>query len=472
MIRVSDATATLSTIVSGVTSLTNVTDVYIDSSAGNDTTGTGAVGAPLRTHREFARRLNLGSSAFVGARARVTWSMNVNLVNNLPSSDPIEHVAILDQVTLKYINSGTLTQLASGTITAMTLVQSGPDTAAALTDTGLGGTTWTTVGMVKRIRNTTAGARLNTLAWTAKDLGSNQCRISNPTSVSGTGSSWQVGDTYVVEDVRKVYLGDLDIGLTGGAATALSTIQFQDVEIASFNAAGIACPRNASQLSFIGCKVSSALTFVIGNNAQDVFFACCLAGQTRSFGGLHFFKGCLFTGFYAAFGGLTSISRDTLFQGVGLLVGSGSVVLGDCGFFDATITTSNTTGSGISGGGSSLFAGSGGSLAIETQVTAGGGHLVYGSGNAGYGIDWRGLGGSIGYQTTLPTVTGTLGDFSLGGATQARAFDETALAGIGQQTALINTASGGWTNMAATIAGGGFAGNARNYEKNVSFCKR
>ena len=80
---------------------------------------------------------------------------------------------------------------------------------------------------------------------------------------------------------------------------------------------------------------------------------------------------------------------------------------------------------------------------------------LWGSGNAGVGVE-IGPGAQLAYRTgTFPTITGSGGDFTLAGATSGRAWDDAAGA---YTTAQSNT----WANLAATVASGGFGGNAHN----------
>jgi hypothetical protein len=84
--------------------------------------------------------------------------------------------------------------------------------------------------------------------------------------------------------------------------------------------------------------------------------------------------------------------------------------------------------------------------------TQGGTLTCWGSGNAGVGLEIRAnyanyVSGSLaGF-----TITGTGGDFSIGGLTSISAYDQAARTYTATRTT-------SWANMAATVAGGGFGG--------------
>jgi hypothetical protein len=138
-------------------------------------------------------------------------------------------------------------------------------------------------------------------------------------------------------------------------------------------------------------------------------------------------------------------------------------------FFGA-IASFNSTGSGFRVPGVNGASGNGAN--ITTQPGGSGVNRIWGSGHATSGVQ-IGPGCILdiltGANATITGSTPGTNDFALGGVATARAWDETADGGFGKQTLPIVCS---WANYNLSVAGGGFGGNARNYENGAAIVKR
>jgi hypothetical protein len=89
-------------------------------------------------------------------------------------------------------------------------------------------------------------------------------------------------------------------------------------------------------------------------------------------------------------------------------------------------------------------------------------HLLWGSGHRGYGLNLL-ANCSLAYESTIPKVTGTAGDFKLG-STSATAFYFDAT--YGRYVGGIPAAAREWWAMATPQQGGGYGGNAHQPDRN------
>jgi hypothetical protein len=444
----------LSIAPTGASVASTQTAWFIDPAAGNDnftgTAATNTVGTqvgPLKTYGEMSRR--------IGWRGVINQTTDVFLLGDLPTTDPLRIIFYFGPLGFMRFH-GTRTQVTSGTFTATTAINRATNTPQSVTDTSQA--TWTTF-LGKRVRITSAGPRLNAVAWVAKNLGGNAARVSPFTTYSTTyppvfnaGAATvtpQVGDTYVVENLSAVPDLVFDYSSTQDpfSNTAQVPISFEDM---AFSA-----PNNNTVGSVGATSTSSCVLFVacdVGNVMPGTGFmtaAACRFGSSApiqgsfSWSNLFVYSSLITTQPVITLGSLVSLDNDTLVQGTRLRVRrAGVLTIGSAAVFD----------NGVSQG---VIVEGGGALRISTAL--------YGNGNAGVGLQID-AGCAYAHYVTAAlaalTITGTAGDFQIGGAAPAtgvRIFDDTA----GTWTAKVATT---WANFQAARPGGfgGFAVNPVN----------
>lgn len=451
-----------------------ISDWYIDATNGNDeNNGIAQVSAPnnvgpLKTFTELTRRWARGQLNPPVNATYQTANCKVNILTDLPTTDRIAITGITfasSSVILWITGELGRTVQYTGTISAVTALNPATNQDYRFTDPGLNPTTF----LNKRCRITTAGARLNTTWFIAKDLGGNTARISTPgipqpmapaaafslLSLSYNQTTPQVGDTYVVENLPTVSFAVLDTG----SSTASQQIQFGEL---NFRNGGTFRSAGATGTVYIYASYMNAQQYDGGNVLLNCFTT---NGATR------------ITGLQQIYGGMISSANAFQVQGGTIFVGQmflcqGSPLMGtnirviSAQIWDCAINAS------INPGGHGVVIGkqitadrpNTGYMGlctsqIGTDIANGG--QIMGNGNTGKGV-WV----SAGSQMTVPpsgavlSVTGTAGDFQLDSGTTSRAWDE---AGGAYTAARNNT----WTLLGTTIGGGGFGGSAHNVQANA-----
>lgn len=450
-----------------------VANWYIDATNGNDENNgqaqvpsAGYIG-PLKTFAELTRRWARGQ---LNPPLNATYQTNnckVYILTDLPTTDRIvvQGITFASSSVILWITGelGRTTRY-TGTIASVTPLNPATNQDYRFSDAGLN----PTAQLNKRCRITTAGARLNTCWFIAKDLGANTARISTPGipqpllpaaafSLQNLGynqTTPQVGDTYVVEDLPSVTLVLSDTNANGQ-----QQVQWGDL---NFRNGGTFKSISVTPITYVYASYLNAQSYDGGSTVQNCFTT---NGSTR-INGIHNVYGGMISSanVFQCLGGSVFIGQMFLCQG-SPLTGTNLRVISSQ-IWDCAISGSiNPGGHGVvigkqvsSGRPNTGYIGLTTSP-IGTDIANGG--QIMGSGNAGKGL-WIAGDSSM----TVPpsgavlSVTGTGGDFQLDNGTTSRAWDE---AGGAYTAARNNT----WTLLATTIGGGGFGGSAHNVQSNA-----
>lgn len=356
---------------------------FINPSSGSDSANGSTSGTALATWAEYRRR--------VGALPVV--SSTVNVLGNLPASDPMRPPYVPDGSHVVITGALGTTTLATASVTATTTVNRATNTPNNITASGLSGN-WSALGLINQRGRVTSGARAGTVFWAAKDTGTKSARISQPTGQSPIDTQTQVvlqnGDPFVVETLPSV--ADLIF----------------DEPVSNIFSSGLNLTVSNLDLSQIAGVVPEAINGVFG----AIVFGGCNMGSIE---GSHQDFGCQYPDFFSAYignktisaglmqgdvqlypGGVIYASTGTISQGGGAwMISPGAVLIGgglDLGVFDSS-------GDGID------------SYGLVSDVDT-----LWGSGNTGFGL--RGFPQSWMTFNAAPTITGTSGNVNLGGDTQ------------------------------------------------------
>jgi hypothetical protein len=455
-----------------------MTDWFIDASTGNDANSGTTAATALRTHAELEKRINAGGKLLTPppdlSGLRIT---TVNILTDLPDTDPINlDGVVLGKDTYLLYKGGIASTDRTGTFTDVVAMNPASNQPFEVKDTAMSGAWQDDLG--RRIR-ITAGARNNTIMWVAKDLGGNRARVSNPSIVKAlVGAPFgdpygldqqapEPGDSYAVETLRKVSLGVVHVKSQGStnSISSIPVIALHELEIRDESKGGgiasIFCER--AVLAMHSCRMMPLLE---GFNWVTGGFVNCFVNlglvakgspTTLFHGGLVGVKavsppGGFFGGIQCLGGGAVILADDVMLQDVGMR--GQNLIIEAASVFDSATSSVAPGGHGVFAGGIALGAYIGGTVSL-TSVFSSAPPRLWGSGNAGVGVE-IGPGAQLAYRTgTFPTITGHGGDFTLAGATSGRAWDDAAGAyTIGRTTT--------WANLATTVASGGFGGNAHN----------
>jgi hypothetical protein len=442
---------------------------YIDPVTGVDSNDGASSLTALKTFAELARRWGV-----FGVLKPSTGSLiTVNILNDLPSTDRLScKISLAANVSV--LIKGVATTLATGTLSSVTVKARSTNTALSA-DFGAAVATFRIDGATPaRILNSTTGGVCHVL----KAISTNVARLSEPfvpptltstplTTISNSNRSTAFvdGNTWVAQGLTKVYLGDVEVqqeALFSGGAVAFQDLFFDTLGTVSGMVRGDVLTTSL----FYGCIMKSGFAL----SSETTFMYTSMSGGLSGFGKHARINGCAWFGGLSAHTSGLFIDYDTIFQGG---IGSNGITgpnmflkLGTVGVFDITAASANNApGAGVYVmAGTTCLMGGGG---LFDPSPAGTGHALWGSGNAGAGVEVA-PGGSCNYNTNCPTITGAAGDFKLAGATSSRAFDETAGAGAGAYTALISNT---WANQVLAVASGGFGEAALNVQKGAKIAK-
>lgn len=451
-------------------------DFFINASTGNDAYSGATAATAIRTHAELEKRINADGKLLIppvnASGLRIT---TVNVLTDLPDWDPINlDGVLLGEDTYLIYKGGVASTDREGTFTAVVAMTPASNQPFEVEDTAMSGGWQDDLGRRLRI---TAGARENTIMWVAKDLGANRARVSNPSIVNAlVGPPFdnpfkldpqlpEQGDSYAVETLRKVSFGIVNVKSQGSKSiSSIPVIALQELEIRDESSGGgiasIFCDKIVLAMhscrmmmflqgfywptgAFVNCFVHLGL---IASGTLGTFFHGGLVG-VRAVSP----PGGVFAGIQCNGGGTVFLADDVMLQDVGMR--GQNLIIEAASVFDLSATFVAPGGHGVFAGGTGVGY-IGGTVSL-TSVFSGEPPRLWGSGNAGVGVE-IGPGAQLAYRTgTFPTITGSGGDFTLAGATSGRAWDDAAGA---YTTAQSNT----WANLAATVASGGFGGNAHN----------
>ena len=420
-------------------------------------TNTGADSShPLLTLLELGQRLT--------ALPGITQNTSVFLLSDYVSTDPLVGNILLGNTSTFVVycapnstpGSGA-TSVQTGTFSAVTNLSRTSNNATAVTDASA--RSWTTL-LGDRVRDTTT----NKFTWVLLDQGSGVARVGNPSSEANTffGATTTTGtfntsNTYQVENLRKLAVG----GFSVYGARGVAGVGFQDCEIQNTSQP---IPTN-TLVTYSGCRFKGA-TSVLGSLNTN-FANCEFEGTVSVFGGLAVIDAG--AGRTSSGGVITQVGKmivdgDYIQEGKAITLAGGDVVLGAVAVFDAAVSAAgNPRGSGIVVGptGSTTFPSG---VNVRVQTVSHGTPALYGSGNAGYGLDifpTRQV--NVVSGTTL-VITGTGGDFLLGSDATNITYATKATGSVAPVYGLAITPT--WTNW-GTAQSAGFGNNAHNVSEDA-----
>ncbi len=223
--------------------------IGLDTNDGTQATqGAGNVG-PLRTLTEYARRI----IAVGGHRATQTVVVDI-LTNTLSTDFPYGTINVFRDPacvgpSLLFRGSNGITSIRTGTFSAVTAANPATNTYQQGTDSL--GRTWTAYipdtllsgSSGIRVRNTTAGARLNSKFWLWSDLTGGACRFSQPfgpvdrdqSQYLQSLNSLNAGDTYALEQLPIIHAWGLNIAADSGSSYPYEAVQFVDLCMSSLD---------------------------------------------------------------------------------------------------------------------------------------------------------------------------------------------------------------------------------------------
>ncbi len=429
----------------------------ISPATGNDE-NSGAPGFPLKTYAELRRRWGIGTTLNPSGGI-----ITVTLLDDLPQTDPISlcylQLGPANGGVVLTIQGNTPTVTRSGTLTSVTALDRTNNIPWSITDTGIAGT-WTT-DLTKRVK-LTSGASSGDYAWVAKDLGTKHARMTPfaaPVGIGGipTLGTPLSGNTYNVQQLVKCYLDE--IGPFGGSQAAVEPFcYFVDLDFQGGGGTNVFVHSSVVTV-FSGCRIDLTISAA---SYETIQFANCALTEgvfCQNGSNVEFTAGGIIN--TASIGAITLIQSGCICDGDFMLQGAlgtgigGAFLIGTMGVYDNIIIPNfNTFGSGIILG-EDVY----GPTTALLRTILYGDHALYGSGNAGFGVD-VGPSGKFTYTTNIPTLTGSTGDFVLAKSNLARAWDETRK----EYTSPITTT---WANLALAIGSGGFGGNAHNVERDA-----
>ena len=422
-----------------------VVDWYIDPATGDDE-NSGAVGAPLATHGELARRW--------GTDPVLRQSTTVHIVGDLGQTDIVNiAVRIKAGATLTY-QGATPTATYTGTIDGVTARDRATNQQWEIQDLGI--PSWNDVEGERLAL--TSGASAGCVSWVDTDIGGGWANTGEwYDSGLGTYGTPQVGDDFEVQSLVTMNVGLIEV-LPESDNTVDGTPLFimSDIHVE----AGVPGTRGFFQVysrvsSLIyGCKFQ--LSPLMTSGGQVVVYNCFSSQGYGVVGGWLWNEAGITKGNYSAHasqaGSAIHLDGDIIVKGEGCWVAPGaSVEVGAAAFID------NIPQSGFNEDGSGIFVESGGSFSMRYGVK--GVRAIWGSSNTGYGLHAQP--GAVVSLSGTTSVTGGSGDFRVGGTTTPRAWDEA----LGSYT---NQRAATWANWATGVGAGGFGGNAHNVETKTS----
>lgn len=287
------------------------TDLFVNAVSGHDS-AEGTISTPLATISEAQRRLN--------APGVVTSNPTVHIVGDSPEAVDWCAVRTADVGSVSYL--GTLTSVATGTLTAVTAFASGGPTEGAITDSGKASAFWTPYASGGYIVLLTSGVNTGAWAFVSQDLGSARCHHSpfyDPNQFSNITPT--VGDAYAVMKLPVNSGGALTA--SAGNATLGQLAFSQALSIYSGLATMNACDMQAGAnmvnviVFLAGCRFGDdAILATAQQAAFDACFwihrCCVISGGWAEFSALNYFKGAS-ASLEISLGGFAKIDDGALF---------------------------------------------------------------------------------------------------------------------------------------------------------------
>lgn len=277
----------------------------------------------------------------------------------------------------------------------------------------------------------------NDSAWIAS--GTSIASISQPVSADAlSAGTMAIGASYELVRGSLVALAAAPAPVSSGGVVTLQGFTFTAASAGPFSQVG-ATPAGNERVVFKHCAFLGPM--MLSGLYRNCFFAS---------GGQGDFLATLSTGLFITVDEMTGVIN---FQDAVYVTGPSGMIFGGTFINSAFVSPGSISNSGIQLQDSSALA----ALIIGpgSEVTLTG--LIWGNGNANFGILIAAGSSFTVPQGHMPSATGASGDFGFldngGTHATARAWDDTASA----YTAPRNCT---WANLSATIAAGGFDGNA------------
>lgn len=335
-------------------------------------------------------------------------TVTVNLESSIPANDPLDLAVVLGQnAVILFKGTNGVTSIFGGTFAAVTALNRAANQAITVTD---GLAPWA-ANLGQRVRNTTAGPRLNSIGFVAADLGAGVAKVSRPwiTLVLGgapvflSAGAFNALDTFVIETCPQMTVANVDVqGLAG--AVQNNAIKFQDIDIAgglsgtvpiAFNlGAGVFLETYACQVPFV--EIQGGTDNFFNDRYKDAVVRTSGDAGAAIFGGLSLNP----LGFFAA-GGVGSSTIVTF----DFLVEASTLQLFGVMLFD-DVQIDDSASHGLATNPALAFAFG------EVIPFFGPNGALYGAGNAGAGVH-LGSNASLLY-TNAPTINSAGTNFECG----------------------------------------------------------
>jgi hypothetical protein len=412
---------------------------FIDSVNGNDANSGQTAATALKTDAERQRRM--GTTPFWNAGA-----YHLRYLNDVGVNDTVVLAGTRASNSQIFVHGSAVDHqgkatLFSGTIDLLTAQNPATNTPWQITSNAIP-VTWVASGLIGQRLRLTSGAATGAISFPIKDLAAKKARFCefrgavsyvvpvNPSQLIATATP-ALTNTFVVESL--VAIPTLLITLQAAdnfTVNAGSPVIFDSVQIGS----GDFTMDGADAIDFDGCIMTlfENAAFILGTILSGCRLTISATISGPSFMSLVAgYSDTLVTG---------SPSAQVIVLSNFMVQGAQFVVPGHAAWLHGAVFDSPSSGIGLFENGTFHASTQSGTLAC------------WGSGNAGVGLEIKAnyanyVSGSLaGF-----TITGTGGDFSIGGLTSISAYDQAARVYTATRTT-------SWANMAATVAGGGFGG--------------
>jgi hypothetical protein len=438
---------------------------YIDPAnpaASDENTGADAA-HPLKTAAEYDRR-NSDLTKLVG-------DYHYYLISNVVFPDYFRLSGIAPDGSVHHVHGSatpghgkTVLYASVAGITARTAMVEASNIRPAITDAVIPTGTWAGAGFISNMAHTnfrirfTSGAASGAICWPLKDEGAGKVDTT-PLSLApadlftGYWSSTlpatvtpSVNDKFVVESLVEVDDLRLEMRPTrnySGVNVSTVSIFVDSVMTGASLLSASSYGTNDVIIVFWGC-----VNPVIGNTAGSIFLlaSVCPGGFPGIANSAFYWQCGILFPITPNAGGVVNIAKSTMAQGCAVVrcIDGGSANVAQACSFDSVNYGIQVIGE---------------AAGIELENGMDGPACLWGTGAAQTGLH-AAPGNTVLHNNGTKVITGAGGDFDLGGAVTARAWDD----GTSAYTALRNCT---WTLLGTAIAGGGFGSCAHNVQEDA-----
>lgn len=396
------------------------TEWHIDPVNGNDLNDGLTLGTAIKTVGEYNRRVGVVHKFDRNITMTIHSSLPVGDVLDLSGLQQIRGLEMLDKFTVIGIPSA---PVATGIATVRNFVQ------ASSIPHGLScGTLGSLAAYIlpgRMVRKTVGNGDVT---WLAKDEDGTIARMTFPAYFAPGGfqesqGTFVTGEAFEIVDLPNVPQVQLPIG------------------------------------QIVHCKNLHFTNYMVVNGAQ-YFYECAIDFLLSSMGGFIGISNCQIKGYVSTQTGVEyyityGLIKDAVFANEGRCSIQNYTLIQACQTYSPNyVDEGNSAGISCHTRGFGIFDSPGSAMIIaHTYVNYCNGS-IYGSGNAGYGIEVQ-RGGKLYLDPSggAPVVTGALGDIKLGNKTSGPAINTTNPYGYTADRAY------SYANLAASVAAGGFGGN-------------